>query len=109
MTGNLALTTSNINALADGSAVKLEVSFTAPDGSQYTGQFNITIRKTVRAGVAVTTIPGDVVLGRAEAARTYFKRDNAAGDGFIIRSADGTQAAYVTLANDGHLDVSPLT
>ena len=106
LTGSLAMNTSGINGLSDGSSQIFEVRLY--DGTGYNrGQQSVVVRKSVATSGALVSLPTDTALGSGEASRLYVKKEGAAGEGFILKSLDGTKKALIYLGDDGTLRSDP--
>lgn len=108
LTGRLDLATSGVDALDDGAQTRFEVRLF--DGTGYhSGQTVCTVKKKVATVGSLNPVVNDTALGKLEAARTYMKKEGAAGEGFILRSEDGLQRVLCYLHNDGSVRWEPIS
>ncbi len=108
LSGSLSLNTAGIAALADGAQVIFEVKLTSATGP-IRSQSTVQVRKAVNVAGSLVPVAGDTALGFLEADRLYVRKEGRPGEGFILRSEDGTQMAYIQLTNTGTLEASPLS
>lgn len=106
LSGSLALNTSGINALSDGTEVYFELIATL-NGANYGRRFPVRVEKAVFLSGTLVTPADDTALGRAEGLRTFVAKEGAAGDGFIMQAENGVRA-WIYLDNDGQLKAEPI-
>lgn len=108
--GTLNLNTAGINALTDRqSGVYFEILITEASGATFGRRFPVFIEKAVYLAGTLTVPAGDTALGKLEAARTFVKKEGAAGDGFILTSEDGTRKGILYWHNDGSFRAEPIS
>jgi len=108
--GTLDLNTAGITALTDRqTGVYLEFLLTDSLGSKYRKRFDAVVEKSIYLASSLNPVVSDTAIGRLEADRTYVKKQGAAGEGFILKSADGTKQIFVYCDDDGSLQSAPIT
>lgn len=106
--GTLNLNVAAINALTDQQqGIYLDLLFNS--GSEpYRRRFDVRIEKAVWLAGALVAPAGDLALGVLEADRKYVKKEMAAGESILWKSADSTKLAIQYLHDDGSPRMEPI-
>lgn len=108
LSGTLPLNTTGINNLSDNTQIYFEIRLY--DGAYYYGKrFQTRVEKAVSTAGSPQPIAGDTALGSLEASRVYMRKEGRAGEGFILKSADGSKTAICYLDNDGSFRCEPVS
>ncbi len=108
-TVDLPMNTSQIQTDVSGKGSKAyKFEFKTTDGGySQRYEFPITILDRIISDTLVDTAPPDVAIGTNAANATFWKKDNAAGDFFVMRSPAGIKVK-VYVDDSGRLQGDPL-
>jgi hypothetical protein len=109
LTGSLSLNTSGIALLDDGASTILEAQLSLGSTAIHRTQQGVKIAKAINVAGALVAPAGDTALGRIEADRLFVRQRGDVGQGFILRSEDGTKEMICYLHNDGSFRTELIT